>query len=296
MNILLRTGSSGRDVAVLQEGLNREGADPPLVVDAVFGRKTAAALRTFQQAHGLTPDAIAGPRTWSALAHGVLEPGLPQGWIFGVDVSEHQVQIDGPALARAGAAFAVLRACVGFHRDALVGTFAEEITRGDLALGFYGALLPSGTAQAQASLFLNVTRPLPAASLSPWLDLEVNDPGGPVVTLTRALTWCTEVEQAIGRQALVYTGPWFFDELRKASPAAEKLAAELATRPLVVAHYTTKAPRVPLPWSDWALHQKSGDPMPGVPARFLPGTARPVDVDVFRGTRAELERLGLGIR
>ena len=45
--------------------LNLGGAT--LVTDGVFGRNTTAAVRAFQEHHGLTVDGVLGPKTWTAL-------------------------------------------------------------------------------------------------------------------------------------------------------------------------------------------------------------------------------------
>jgi soluble lytic murein transglycosylase-like protein len=59
----------GWDVSVLQFLLRRSGHLSG-AVDGTFGPGTAAALRSFQSAHGLSADGIAGPRTLAALAAG----------------------------------------------------------------------------------------------------------------------------------------------------------------------------------------------------------------------------------
>jgi peptidoglycan hydrolase-like protein with peptidoglycan-binding domain len=59
-------GNRGVDVAALQYLLQAQGIS--VTADGVFGSGTAAAVRTFQSRHGLTPDGIVGPRTWDALA------------------------------------------------------------------------------------------------------------------------------------------------------------------------------------------------------------------------------------
>lgn len=58
----------GDDVKWAQERLNFKGAAPPLVVDGVWGRKSDAALRQFQQRCGLVVDGICGPKSHAALA------------------------------------------------------------------------------------------------------------------------------------------------------------------------------------------------------------------------------------
>ncbi len=62
----LRQGDTGAYVAQLQSTLNALGYSTG-GVDGKFGPATAAAVRAFQSAYGLTPDGIVGPRTWDAL-------------------------------------------------------------------------------------------------------------------------------------------------------------------------------------------------------------------------------------
>ena len=65
----LATGRVGWDVASLEFKLRGFGL-PAKRVDGRFDAATAAALRRFQRARGLTPDGIAGAGTYRALARG----------------------------------------------------------------------------------------------------------------------------------------------------------------------------------------------------------------------------------
>lgn len=68
----LRQGSTGPNVVVMQVALNRIAQSYPAIpkipaVDGIFGSRTAATVRAFQQIFGLTPDGIVGPATWYAI-------------------------------------------------------------------------------------------------------------------------------------------------------------------------------------------------------------------------------------
>lgn len=68
----LRRGSTGPNVVVLQTELNRIAQSYPAIpklsnVDGIFGSRTEAAVRRFQEIFNLEPDGIVGQATWYAL-------------------------------------------------------------------------------------------------------------------------------------------------------------------------------------------------------------------------------------
>ena len=70
-NKTLRNGSSGTDVKALQTALINAGYDVGSTgADGVYGSKTAAAVKAYQQANGLAVDGIAGKNTLSSLYGG----------------------------------------------------------------------------------------------------------------------------------------------------------------------------------------------------------------------------------
>ena len=68
----LRRGSNGPNVVVIQTSLNRIAQNYPAIpkvanVDGIFGSRTEASVRAFQEIFGLEPDGIVGRATWYAL-------------------------------------------------------------------------------------------------------------------------------------------------------------------------------------------------------------------------------------
>lgn len=68
----LRVGSSGPNVVIVQTELNRISQNYPAIpkiptVDGIYGSRTEAAVRKFQEIFNLTPDGIVGKSTWYAL-------------------------------------------------------------------------------------------------------------------------------------------------------------------------------------------------------------------------------------
>lgn len=59
--IVLKKGSKGEDVKLLQKFLN-------LYQDGIFGKLTEEAVKEFQKENGLIPDGVVGQKTWAKLS------------------------------------------------------------------------------------------------------------------------------------------------------------------------------------------------------------------------------------
>ena len=66
VDALSKYGSTGSEVRTIQDKLKRWGYYDGSV-DGIYGSKTVAAVKKFQQKNGLTVDGIAGPKTLSAM-------------------------------------------------------------------------------------------------------------------------------------------------------------------------------------------------------------------------------------
>jgi peptidoglycan hydrolase-like protein with peptidoglycan-binding domain len=75
----LRRGSTGPDVRRLQRILVMIKVLDYTQIDGIFGPKTEAAVRSFQQGEGLTVDGVVGPATWGALPPAPNTPQLARG-------------------------------------------------------------------------------------------------------------------------------------------------------------------------------------------------------------------------
>jgi hypothetical protein len=67
---LLKPGETGASVEKLQRALTLAGHSPGRA-DGTYGNATTQAVKSFQAAHGLTADGIAGPKTLAALENTV---------------------------------------------------------------------------------------------------------------------------------------------------------------------------------------------------------------------------------
>lgn len=68
----LRRGSTGPEVVTIQVALNRIAQNYPAIpkipaIDGIFGPRTEASVRKFQEVFDLTVDGIVGPATWYAI-------------------------------------------------------------------------------------------------------------------------------------------------------------------------------------------------------------------------------------
>lgn len=212
-------------------------------------------------------------------------PRAPLGALLGVDVSKYQGRIDASVLVNGGASFLFARVVNGAAPDPEWPHTPAACTFAGLPWGGYGVLRP-GNALAQADAFVDVLGE--NVPLAPVLDLEL-----PGVSLAAARTWLDRVEDRTGRGAIVYTYPSFWESLtREPTPDEAADALAIATRPLWIAHYGVRAPRVPKPWTRATIWQRSGDAKVSPDYATIPGTRRVIDVDVFEGTIGDLLALG----
>lgn len=70
--MLLKIGSTGKEVAIVQNNLKILGYDPQ-AIDCIYGENTEAAVKEFQEANGLEADGIVGDYTWSSLISKIKE-------------------------------------------------------------------------------------------------------------------------------------------------------------------------------------------------------------------------------
>ena len=63
--VVLRSGSAGGSVRLVQQKLNAEGER--LSTDGKYGNNTVAAVRRYQTRHGLTADGSVGKSTWEKM-------------------------------------------------------------------------------------------------------------------------------------------------------------------------------------------------------------------------------------
>ena len=68
---IVRPGSSGSAVRVLQQVLNFKGFQ--LEIDGVYDSRTQDAVKNFQQTNCLTGDGVVDAKTWQHLSFGFLE-------------------------------------------------------------------------------------------------------------------------------------------------------------------------------------------------------------------------------
>jgi lysozyme len=95
-----------------------------------------------------------------------------------------------------------------------------------------------------------------------------------------ARRWIDRVQAALGRVPVVYTATFIW--------SSHIHSPDFAENPLWIADWHEECPRVPSPWTTWAIHQYS----PGPDAdHSIPGIDRAVvDHDHFNGGRAALDR------
>ena len=186
--------------------------------------------------------------------------------IKGIDVSNHQDRIDWSRVKADGITFAYVKASEGQtfvdpKYDAHVAgaksvgirTGAYHFARPDT-----DASDPEQDARAEADFFLSLAAPR-SGDLLPALDLETAGlPAAQMVAWTKA--WLDRVRKVIGVRPLVYTYPYFW----------EQLGGTTAFRnyPLWIANYGVSEPMLPGSWRRyWIWQYSASGTVDGIPGR-----------------------------
>ena len=195
--------------------------------------------------------------------------------VQGIDVSHFQGVVDWQQVAQAGMSFAFAKATEGItYLDPEFTTNWAGIKTAGLLRGAYHFFEANDDATAQAQHFLATVQPA-AGDLPPVLDIETTAGVSDPQVWSGVATWLQVVEQATGRQPILYTAPGFWD--------SQAPVLTLTSYPLWLADYATQA-TLPTGWNCWLFwqHSQTGS---------VAGVTGAVDLDLFSGTLQELEEL-----
>ena len=197
--------------------------------------------------------------------------------VRGIDVSEHQGEIDWDAVAADGVEFAYIRVSDSLSRmDPYFERNWQEAGRVGLLRGVYQYFRPSQDPVAQAQVLLDAMGPIGPDILPPMFDIETDSNQTDAVVSARAQVWLEMVENATGVRPIVYTYPSFWAENDFEGNWSDYL--------LWIANYEVECPLVPDDWNRWAFFQYSS-------TGAVDGISGNVDLNDFNGSYAELQAL-----
>ncbi|WP_176955703.1 glycoside hydrolase family 25 protein [Sinosporangium album] len=193
--------------------------------------------------------------------------------LHGVDVSNWQGAVDWGAHAAAGVSFAFAKASEGTtYVDRWFGRNWRGMRANRILCGAYHFGRPAGDPVDQARHFLRVLRAAGGLRRGDLvaLDLETSDDQPPEKVSRFALQWCAYIERRCRMRPMIYTFHTF---------ARRGHCEGLGRYPLWIAGpgRPRGRPLVPGPWRDWTIHQYA---------------QRPIDRNIFLGSRRELMSLG----
>ena len=219
--------------------------------------------------------------------------------IFGVDVSEHQDGMSLGAAKRQGMEFAILRLCDGTYRDSVFRSHLDDAESAGLLVSTYWYLrAPSEGSTIAQQVDVIDAQMGGRRDLGVWIDVESVAPDGRKL-LTEADVWAAkrELERRGYHVPGIYSGAWYWENMPGGEPSMDGLGH------LWVSSYGSNR------WGSPA-NLYAGDGGDAHPGWSYPlGDKRPdilqfgsnatvaghiVDINAYRGTRAELAKIFAG--
>lgn len=207
---------------------------------------------------------LKGPSSWSG-----------EYAIRGIDVSHYQSAIDWSKVASQQLDFVFVKATEGVTlNDKLFCDNWEAIKTEGLRRGAYHFYRANVSPEQQALNFIRNVK-MEAGDLPPVLDVETLDGAGKIQLLAGMYTWLYMVEIAYGVKPVIYTNQKFYNTY---------LSGQFAEYPLWIARYHgTRQPRL-ADGREWKFWQRRD-------TGKLAGIEGAVDMNVFQGTKKELEAM-----
>jgi GH25 family lysozyme M1 (1,4-beta-N-acetylmuramidase) len=196
----------------------------------------------------------------------------------GVDISHFNGPIDWSAVKRSGRAFAVAAIGDGLYQDPTFAGHWSAIRAAGMARGAYQFFRAAVDPVAQANIAVAAVGRLGPGDLPVTLDVEGASMQGvpPATIAARIAAWMDVVERGTGKPPVIYTGVYAWNDSVQ--------SGAFGAHPLWIASYGVPAPALPRGWSRWTFWQTtSSGSVPGIQGR--------VDLDLFNGTQADLDKL-----
>ena len=214
--------------------------------------------------------------------------------IFGIDISEHQ---DGLPLTRAkhdGIEFVILRLCDGTYIDKTFRSHLADAERNDLLISTYWYLRAPSEGTTIAQQVDVIDRQMGGRrDLSVWIDVEsVDRAGRKLLTAADVHAAKRELEHRGYYVAGIYSGAWYWELMPGGEPSMAGLGNLWVSN---YGHNRTGTPRATYDRDGGDGHRgwsyPLGDKRPDIlqfGSNGIVAGHHPVDVNAFRGTRAEL--------
>jgi len=208
-------------------------------------------------------------------------PKIPSGnYTYGIDISQYQGIISWSKVNSINGAnkiqYVIIRATAGKnHRDSFFTSNWRETKKYSYLRGAYHYFRPNENSTLQAQNFINNVK-LSSGDLPPILDIEKVSQIQSKENLIKGITnWLKIVESHYGVKPIIYSGAHFYND---------NLKENFHDYKLWVANYNKL--ENPLKSRDWTMWQFSDN---GTAA----GIKGPVDLDLFKGSLAELQKYAL---
>lgn len=199
--------------------------------------------------------------------------------VHGIDLSHHQAEVDWDIISQQEIDFVFIKASEGLELvDNCFTHNWSALEKTELKKGAYHFFHPTLSSFHQAMNFIN-TVPLEYGDLPPVLDFEVTNGASDILVINRLQSWLDLVERHYNIRPIIYTNQKLYKRY---------IAGNFDQYPIWMARYNTVAPYTAAntQWDFWQYGNRG----------TIKGVNGPVDLNVFRGSRLELEQMCLGPR